>query len=389
MASTGCAPFDSFETPPSTNGSLEAYESQTAIRNPSFLESRKILSARDGVGLVEDSLLAGRLRDGSQTSCTFRENVERSLVCQDNLDSAIVNFCNLTSNAELLITPQMVNEPGDEYVNGPTVMKVPEWVSKPLGNYYMYFADHRGQYIRMAYSDSLRGPWRVLAGGGVFSIADAEPLSDHIASPDIWVDDSSRKIWLSLHGRVKKGDQRTILVESLDGLAFNRSADYRERQFSNHPYVRIFEYKGSLYTAVLTKKGVEISSGSSITGTFTPVATILTQENGKIRHIGVGVVGSSLHIYFSRKGDSPERILRATVDMSLAPSEWDAARPVECVRSPQETWEGVGFPSRPSERGPGNNLKQLRDPFVYADETHQVLFYSVAGESGIAIADLR
>ena len=45
-----------------------------------------------------------------------------------------------------------------ENIQGPSVIKVPEWVDDPLGEYYLYFADHKGLYIRLAYADDLLGP---------------------------------------------------------------------------------------------------------------------------------------------------------------------------------------------------------------------------------------
>ena len=42
-------------------------------------------------------------------------------------------------------------------IQGPSLIKVPDWVSEPLGRYYLYFADHKGRYIRLAYADHLRG----------------------------------------------------------------------------------------------------------------------------------------------------------------------------------------------------------------------------------------
>jgi hypothetical protein len=36
--------------------------------------------------------------------------------------------------------------------NGPSVIKVPDWVPNKLGAFYMYFAHHRGMYIRLAYA---------------------------------------------------------------------------------------------------------------------------------------------------------------------------------------------------------------------------------------------
>ena len=43
-------------------------------------------------------------------------------------------------------------------VNGPTVIGVPDWVERPLGRYYMYFANHMGEFIRLAYADAVTGP---------------------------------------------------------------------------------------------------------------------------------------------------------------------------------------------------------------------------------------
>src|SRR5262245_51489408 len=38
-------------------------------------------------------------------------------------------------------------------VNGATVIRVPDWIAHPLGRYYMYFANHMGDFIRLAYAD--------------------------------------------------------------------------------------------------------------------------------------------------------------------------------------------------------------------------------------------
>lgn len=59
-----------------------------------------------------------------------------------------------------IITPQTDPSLGTN-INGPTLIRVPAWVKRPLGAYYLYFADHRGKYIRLAYADRLTGPWHV------------------------------------------------------------------------------------------------------------------------------------------------------------------------------------------------------------------------------------
>ncbi len=50
-------------------------------------------------------------------------------------------------------------------VNGSTVIRVPDWVERPLGRYYMYFANHMGQFIRLAYADAATGPWKMYEPG--------------------------------------------------------------------------------------------------------------------------------------------------------------------------------------------------------------------------------
>jgi hypothetical protein len=50
-------------------------------------------------------------------------------------------------------------------VNSPTVIRVPDWVGRPLGRYYMYFANHKGEFIHLAYADAVTGPWKVFEPG--------------------------------------------------------------------------------------------------------------------------------------------------------------------------------------------------------------------------------
>jgi hypothetical protein len=35
-------------------------------------------------------------------------------------------------------------------IQGPSLIRVPDWVEGRLGAYYLYFADHKGSYIRLA-----------------------------------------------------------------------------------------------------------------------------------------------------------------------------------------------------------------------------------------------
>ena len=35
----------------------------------------------------------------------------------------------------------------------------------PLGGYYLYFAHHKGGFIRLAYANALTGPWKIYESG--------------------------------------------------------------------------------------------------------------------------------------------------------------------------------------------------------------------------------
>ena len=105
------------------------------------------------------------------------------------------------------------NLEGDN-INGPTLIKVPDWVSNKLGKYYLYFAHHKGKYIRLAYADDLAGPWKIHAPG-TLKVEDcickdspvgtgesvrhkgAENSDDnvqHVASPDIIIDQTKKEL---------------------------------------------------------------------------------------------------------------------------------------------------------------------------------------------------
>ena len=71
-------------------------------------------------------------------------------------------------------------------INGPSLIKVPDWVSNKLGTYYLYFAHHKGPFIRMAYADTLTGPW-TMYDKEIMPLAAAEDMEN----PRFWCKSSS------------------------------------------------------------------------------------------------------------------------------------------------------------------------------------------------------
>jgi hypothetical protein len=57
---------------------------------------------------------------------------------------------------------------------------------------------------------------------------------------------------------------------------------------------------------------------------------------------------------------------------------------------PEFDYEGVNLPLEPSRRGHIDvRVHQLRDPAIYKEADKTYLLYSVAGENGIAVAEIE
>src|SRR5262245_46433162 len=96
-----------------------------------------------------------------------------------------------------VIRPNMDDRMGYN-INGPSLIRVPGWVERPLGRFYLYFAHHDGRYIRLAYADDLAGPWRTHEAGAL-SLPQSG-FAGHVASPDVHVDERRREIRMYFHG---------------------------------------------------------------------------------------------------------------------------------------------------------------------------------------------
>jgi hypothetical protein len=283
-----------------------------------------------------------------------------------------------------IVTPELSSNLGDN-INGPSLIRVPGWVSKPLGNYYLYFAHHQGKFIRLAYADRLEGPWKIYEPG-TLRLDEAHLCHDHIASPDVHVDEGKRRILMYFHcpaeGTGKDIDQqKTALATSGDGLHFTPQS-----AALGPAYFRVFHWKDSYFA--VARAGVFLRSRDGVTP-FEQGPTLFNEDpNLVLRHAAVDVRGDRLAVYFSRIGDNPERILVSYIAMTPDWSRWKASPPVTVI-GPETDYEGGRMASEPSKMdlAPGK-VKQLRDPAIFRERGQTYLLYSIAGESGIAIAKL-
>ena len=142
-----------------------------------------------------------------------------------------------------IIFPYMDNRMGCN-INGPAIIRMPSWCKEKLATYHLYFSDHKGKYIRLAFSNIITGPWKIYSPGvldlnnSLFISSDPpEPpeaerppwakkmkggyLYAHIASPDINFDDKERIFRMYYHGLLSNGNQVTRLAISKNCLKFS------------------------------------------------------------------------------------------------------------------------------------------------------------------------
>jgi len=312
-----------------------------------------------------------------------------------------------------LITLAMSPSLGDN-ANGPTVIRVPSWVNRPLGRYYMYFAHHTGLFIRLAYADSLRGPWKIHEPG-VMRVEDTafhRPQPDpvdgppgaytHVASPEVYVDDRRQRIVLWVHGMWTEGQrwperradaaawlrqrgyaQYTQVADSADGLAFRLHP-----AITRQTYLRVFRHRDEFYgmarlgQLLRAKDPLESFELGDSPFRDSPYA-------GRVRHVALLEDRGLLSVFFSAIGDAPERILHTTIDLSGDWRQWTIGE-VSVVLTPQASYECLDLANEPSEVGEIDHpARQLRDPAVFREDGKTYLFYTFCGEQGVAGAEVN
>ena len=290
-----------------------------------------------------------------------------------------------------IIRPEML--PLKENVNGPSLIRVPSWVSNPKAKFYLYFSSHSSRVIQLAYSENLSGPWNVLTNG-TLQLKEALACKGHIASPDVIVDDDRKEIRLYFHcpSRAMEG-QKTFIARSSDGIRFKASSEVL-----GIFYWRVFQYKTMWYA--MAKGGLLYRSQTGL-GSFEegpnpfPGGEMRDRDanNPGPRHVAIqGPFDDRLLVYYTNIGDAPERILRTSISLNDDWKSWKTTEPIEILR-PSEKWEGFDLPVVKSSSGEAKSLEHaIRDPAIFVDHDNQkkrvYLLYSVAGEAGIAIAEI-
>ncbi len=290
-----------------------------------------------------------------------------------------------------VITSAMDARLGDN-LNGPSPIAAPPWIENPPGRVYLYFAHHRGRFIRLAFADAIEGPWRVHGPGcldvvdSLFEAADIGTPEEmarnytyaHVASPDVHVLEEERQVRLYYHGLMPDGSQKTRVAVSENGINFQPLPDVL-----GGPYFRVFPHDGAWYALEMRDRVLRSENGLT---DFRPVGAL---GDTAIRHSAVLVRGDRLHVFFSRIGDTPEHILHGVVNLAQPADAW-RLQDVTSVLNPEMGWEGAGLPVTPSAVGEViGPVHQLRDPGLLEWDGRLYLFYAAAGENAIGMVEVR
>jgi len=364
----------------------------------------------------------------------FCASTAKSVVTGDG--SFIITRLN---NGEPIITEAMFDALGatdreGTNINGASVIRVPDWIAPenradPNAVYYMYFAHHGGNYIRMAWAEDIEGPWHLYCVGAGVSVGDRGVLdlgSDdrmdigngisvrgHIASPDVHVDDDKQRIVMYFHGPAyvdgASMGQESFVATSEFGLDFD---GHVEPVILGFFYFRVFKYNNNLYVVAKSgylykapdpndpwtpPSGFDFHNRLWLERADTPFQTDIDNDanlaDGQcLRHNALRLVGDTLQVFYTRIGDTPERIMMSTIDLSVGDYDvWDPTYPPEEILQAELDWEGGNIPPSPSSSGAApENVNQLRDPCIFKDiDGVLYLFYSGRGEDAIGIARLH
>jgi len=144
-----------------------------------------------------------------------------------------------------------------ENIQAPSLIKVLEPIDDPFEKDYLYFANHTGLYIRLAYTDDLVGPWKAhapdslhikdshfaqappaiaedrlaelvalrITSGASVSHDYAEELTEpHIASLDVHSGAAHKKIIMHYHPHKNAALQHPRIGTSDSGIDFSATA---------------------------------------------------------------------------------------------------------------------------------------------------------------------
>ncbi len=171
--------------------------------------------------------------------------------------------------------------------------------------------------------------------------------------------------------------QETRHAESSTGLSFTT-----QNTIIGPSWFAVFQY-GRHWYGIGSRDGYLYSSNTP-TNSFDRKQRLM--QNG--RHFGVYLDGDQLEVYYSKSDDQPEQILRTNITLSANSSNWKLGETIK-ILAPEMEYEGSNIPLEVSQQRSYSERRQMvRDPSIFIAHGSKYMYYALAGETGIGVAEL-
>jgi len=335
------------------------------------------------------------------------------------------------NNSQPIIDQAMFAAVGEEgegdNINGPSLIRIPDWITPseradPSAVYYLYFAHHRGDYIRMAWATDVAGPWTLHQTGSDVALGDRGVLDngDMVINVGMGIEIEENHLAFIMYFHSGSStffngneinSQNTWVSTSSNGLEF---LDNIRPVRLGSSYFRVFSHGGELYSldnSGFPRRALDPENPWEPTADYysdliipslwerhpnqvlqDPITDLgITRSVLRVRHTAVRVVGDELQVFYTERGGAPERVLFSTLDLGVEDwRDWRLSYPGEVLLEATPGWEGGQFPPTPSATGTApEDVNQLRDPAIFEDVDGTLyLIYSGRGEDALGIARL-
>ena len=131
-------------------------------------------------------------------TCQQQQNVSTAAVA---VDKTLRKVQRLAVNQPIINVELLPTTVPHGSINGPSMIRVPNFVPNPLGSYYLYFSHHDGKSIHIAHSHYVGGPFTVHPAGSLRleQVTSKDICRNHIASPDVIIDHEKQEIRMYYH----------------------------------------------------------------------------------------------------------------------------------------------------------------------------------------------
>jgi hypothetical protein len=239
-----------------------------------------------------------------------------------------------------------------------------------------------------------------------------------LQSPSIIVDDEKQRLVMHIHvlqcekedGVKIKPDHHTLLLMSKDGISWDLHQEFEKPKKTSYLlrdafYLSVPVYSvrdGYFYAMAKTQEdplgSLALYRSRSLEGPFEEGPIIARGVRNVRIYLSTHPADSNMiYVFFTLIGDMPERILLGSIDVNSGSEAWMYWKllPGPTLVQPEYWYESGNSTVKPSQNGAAlESVDLIRDPRFLPDVQRSnkrlsgMLFYSVQGEQGIAIAKI-